>query len=189
MNYTNFSRKDLKFLKREMSTVSGKVLDIGGRDFIDRLGFKPGDEYYSYDLTYSKNVSVIGDAHKLPFKNDSFDYIICNAVLEHVREPSIILSEIYRCVKSNGFVFISVPFLQHIHSDPYDFRRFTNYGLKYELEKTGFNTINIYGSYGIYDVIEYLLFSGVVWNIKDKHYKSIFDIIHIFIMSVFFFHV
>lgn len=48
------------------------------------------------------------DAHKLPFKDKSFDLIICTEMLEHVLNPGIVLSEIRRCLKKNGEVFISM---------------------------------------------------------------------------------
>lgn len=184
LQYTAFSEKDLKLMTAELFSFRGKTLDIGGRDFPDRLGFIPGDDYICLDMIKSKNISVISDAHHLPFKNESFDCIICNAVLEHVVEPHQILVEAYRVLKPKGTLWISVPFLQHIHSDPYDFRRFTNYGLKYEVENAGFNVINNYGAYGIIDTIEYLLFSGILWKIKDKSFKKITDIIYILILGL-----
>jgi hypothetical protein len=81
-----------------------------------------------------------------------------------------------------------VPFLQHIHADPYDFRRFTNYGLSYEIESAGFKIKEIHGTYGIIDSIEYLLFAGIVWKIKDKSIslKNIFSIIYVIILSFLF---
>lgn len=62
---------------------------------------------------------------------------------------------------------MSVPFLQAIHADPIDFRRFTNQGLVYELESTGFSVDQVYGSYGVFDTLEYLLFGTLVWKVND----------------------
>lgn len=174
-------------MKNEFFKFSGRVLDIGGRDFVDRIGFVPGNEYICLDLIKSKNISLVSDAHYLPFKNESFDCCILNAVLEHVREPNKILAEAYRVLKPNSVLWVSVPFLQHIHADPYDYRRFTNYGLKYEIETAGFTFINSYGAYGIIDTIEYLLFSGMAWKIKDGSLKSIASIIYILVLGFEFF--
>ena len=188
MNYTNFSRKDLKLMQTKLSKFHGKILDVGGADFIDRLGFTPGDEYICLDIKKAKNTSLLGDAHKIPFKTESFDCVICNAVLEHIEKPNKILAEINRILKPGGLLWVSVPFLQHIHADPYDFRRFTNYGLSYEIESAGFNIKEIHGSYGIIDSIEYLLFAGIVWKIKDRSIslKNIFSIIYVIILSFLF---
>lgn len=183
LQYTNYHKKDLKLMKAEMFNFRGKVLDIGGRDFTDRLGFVPGDEYICLDMIKSKNISVISDAHQLPFKKESFDCIICNAVLEHVTQPQKILAEAYRVLKPKGILWVSVPFLQHIHSDPYDFRRFTNYGLQHEVENAGFIIINSYGAHGIIDSVEYLLFSGILWKVKDNSLKNILDIIYLLVLG------
>lgn len=39
---------------------------------------------------------VLGDAHKLPFKEGSFDLVLCSEVLEHVLNPGSVLKELVR---------------------------------------------------------------------------------------------
>jgi SAM-dependent methyltransferase len=73
---------------------------------------------------------VVGDGHRLPFLNDSFDYIWCNAVLEHVPDPMQVASEIARILKPEGLAFIQVPFLENVHGWPQDYYRFTIQGLR-----------------------------------------------------------
>ncbi len=51
---------------------------------------------------------VVGDAHKLPFKNKSFDLIICTETLEHVTDPRLSLLEMKRVLKKNGEAIISM---------------------------------------------------------------------------------
>jgi len=48
------------------------------------------------------------------------------------------LNEAHRILKPEGRVFITVPWQWVIHEAPYDFFRYTPYGLKYLLEKAGF---------------------------------------------------
>lgn len=50
-----------------------------------------------------------GDAHRLPFRNDAFDAVICSEVLEHVGDPNAVLREIDRITKPGGKVSLSVP--------------------------------------------------------------------------------
>lgn len=173
-------------MNEKLSKFHGKILDVGGADFVKQIDITLGDEYLCLDLKKTTNTSILADAHDIPFKNESFDCIICNAVLEHVEQPSKVLAEIYRVLKFDGLLWVSVPFLQHIHADPYDFRRFTNNGLKYEVESVGFNVIDIYGSYGIIDTIEYLLFAGIVWMFKDKSFKNIISFVYLIILSLLF---
>ena len=39
----------------------------------------------NFDILLQDEVTVVGDAHSLPFKSNVFDSIICQAVLEHVK--------------------------------------------------------------------------------------------------------
>ena len=66
---------------------------------------------------------------------------LCTAVLEHLPEPGACLDEIHRVVKPGGAVFFTVPMTMYTHSEPYDFYRYTEYGLRYLLEKHGFQII------------------------------------------------
>lgn len=51
---------------------------------------------------------ICADAHQLPFKNNSFELVICTEVLEHVVNPKIILKEIERVLAPNGAAIIEM---------------------------------------------------------------------------------
>ncbi len=161
-----FGNKDLKLMEGALSDLQGRVLDIGCGDMVDQIEFIPGNEYIGVDIERTKYTSILGDIHKLPFKSESFDSCICNAVLEHVREPRTALSECNRVLKSGGVMWISVPFLQHIHAN-HDYRRFTGKELTYEVENAGFRVDWLHGNYGVVDNVEFLLFGALVWKIND----------------------
>lgn len=74
-------------------------------------------------------VNVVADGHLLPFKDDSFDAIISEAVLEHVRSPNLVVAEMYRVLKPGGVVCVAVPFLQGYHASPHDYQRWTLPGI------------------------------------------------------------
>ena len=65
-------------------------------------------------------------------KNLSFTpNLICMfEVLEHTEDPISAASNIYKILDTNGYLLLSTPFIFHIHDEPYDFFRFTKYGLK-----------------------------------------------------------
>ncbi len=58
-----------------------------------------------------------GDALSLPFKDNSFDRIICSEVMEHVRDDERACNELSRVLKKNGRIAITVPtvFSEHIY--------------------------------------------------------------------------
>lgn len=53
--------------------------------------------------------AVLGDGCLLPFKTDSFDYVVSNQVLEHVRQKAAYVSELSRVLKPSGELFIAFP--------------------------------------------------------------------------------
>lgn len=83
----------------------------------------------------------------------TFDSAILSDVLEHLERPNIALSSIRATLKTGGVLILTVPFLYGIHEAPYDFRRFTRYGLKSELTHAGFERIEIQELGGLMSVI------------------------------------
>lgn len=56
--------------------------------------------------TSSNRFALQGDAHYLPYKNAAFDVIFCRYLLEHVRQPELVLTEIKRLLKPGGKFYI-----------------------------------------------------------------------------------
>ncbi len=53
---------------------------------------------------------VAADAGYLPFRNDSFDGIVCSEVLEHLNDPASVLAETHRVTKPEGMFVASTPY-------------------------------------------------------------------------------
>lgn len=51
---------------------------------------------------------MVADAHKLPFKNKTFDLIVCYETIEHVVDPVKVLQEIKRVLKSSGTAIVAM---------------------------------------------------------------------------------
>ncbi len=72
-----------------------------------------GLDSYTKAITFARSkypqiAFIVADAHKLPFKNNSFDLIICTETLEHVIDPKKVLSEMRRVLKKHGLAIISM---------------------------------------------------------------------------------
>jgi SAM-dependent methyltransferase len=74
-----------------------------------------------------------------PIKSSTLDGIGCFAVLEHTRQPWLVVQEISRMLKPGGKVFIDWPFLQPVHGFPSHFFNATREGLRSIFEDAGFN--------------------------------------------------
>jgi len=82
-----------------------------------------------YDIASPNPDVVVGPLELMPFEDETFDSVLCNAVLEHVVNAEDSMRELARVVKPNGHVVVAVPFLQPFHACPTDFRRYTADGL------------------------------------------------------------
>lgn len=134
-----------KEMARVAPQLSGRLLDVG-------CGTKPYKHLFnveSYtgleiDTTLNrekKDVDVFYDGTRFPFENHTFDAVLCNQVLEHVFNPDEFLQQINRVLKPGAKAIITVPFAWDEHEQPYDYARYSSFGLKSLLEKAGFEMI------------------------------------------------
>jgi ubiquinone/menaquinone biosynthesis C-methylase UbiE len=77
----------------------------GGLKNDGRVRFSSTDVLW-FDNFYSTITLLQMSASKMYFKNDMFDLIISNAVMEHVKNPKNVLSEIYRVLDWGGFAYL-----------------------------------------------------------------------------------
>ncbi len=126
--------------------LKGQLLDVG-------CGAKPYQELFQTDSYIGMDTDSSGHDHKdehidvyfdgkhFPFGDATFDSILCNQVLEHVFEPQLMLSEIHRVLRPGGYCLLTVPFIWDEHEQPYDYARYSSFGLRYIFEKNGFKVI------------------------------------------------
>ena len=82
------------------------------------------------DIDDFPGVDVVGDAHQLPFADNSFNGVVCEVVLEHVHNPAAVIAQAHRVLKPGGRCFFIVPFLFPYHGHPDDYRRWSKQGLR-----------------------------------------------------------
>jgi SAM-dependent methyltransferase len=82
------------------------------------------------DLFPAEGVDVVCDAERLPFQDEVFDRVDCDAVIEHTPSPQRLAAEIVRCLKPAGACHLAAPFCHPFHEYPKDYYRFTLDGLK-----------------------------------------------------------
>jgi len=81
-------------------------------------------------------VDRVINGEKLPFKNNSFDLILCLETLEHAEKPWVIAKEIERVLSKKGAMIVSSHQNMYIHKHPSDYFRFTPYGLSSLFKET-----------------------------------------------------
>lgn len=90
-----------------------KILDAGGggtpfkyADVVVDHDFQSSNKHrdgFDVIIDSAAHAYVQGDIQDLPFKTDSFDFVICRHVLEHVEFPDKACDELMRVAK-NGFI-------------------------------------------------------------------------------------
>jgi len=174
-------RKTLfKEIKRNSYKLKGKLLDFG-------CGAKPYrnlfnvDEYIGVDIENKghshekEEIDYFYDGKKLPFPDDSFDSLFCSEVFEHVFNLDEILTEIKRVMRNNSLALITTPFAWDEHEVPFDFARYSSFGMKAVLEKHGFQIVEQTKTNSFIEVIFQFWILYIYYFIKTKNnYLNIF---------------
>lgn len=133
-----------EWLHDHRQLVTGRLLDSG-------CGNKPYEPWYaplvteavSLDAAPAEGISVVGFADRLPFRDATFDTVLCTEVLEHVEDAERAAAEMFRVTKPGGHVLVTVPYLYPTHEAPYDMRRFTHFGLRSLMARHGFEVLDV----------------------------------------------
>ena len=101
------------FLKNETSFFTSskkiKTLHIAPEQCFLKIFKKQKNlDYITSDLE-SPIADVKADICNLPFKNDSFDVVFCNHVLEHIPDDKKAMQELFRVLKKGGFGVFQIP--------------------------------------------------------------------------------
>ncbi|MEP1057254.1 MULTISPECIES: methyltransferase domain-containing protein [Cyanophyceae] len=141
-----FARKGLyQHIKALSPSIKGKTLDVGcGQK--PYQGLYPNSDYIgleigSFETNCNRAADYFYDGVHFPFAEQEFDSVITNQVFEHVFNPDQFLSEIYRILKPEGFLLLTVPFVWDEHEQPVDYARYSSFGLKHILEANGFKVL------------------------------------------------
>jgi SAM-dependent methyltransferase len=141
----------MKYLTDDLKEVvlkyaTGRVLDIGcGNKPYEVLFEGVTSGYVGCDVIQSNQnkVDVICEAVNLQFEDASFDTAFSTQVIEHVEDPFKMLAEANRILREDGLIIVSAPFCWELHEQPYDFYRYTKYGLRAMFNKNGFEILEL----------------------------------------------
>lgn len=131
-----FSRAGLyEWLNEVVSSIPSSeknvVLSVGaGGDVSELIGRRIGARVTEVDIDPARKPDIVADVCDMNmFADQSVDVIFMVEVLEHVKTPQRALDEMHRVLKPGGRLFLSTPFILPIHDAPFDFYRYTQFGL------------------------------------------------------------
>lgn len=141
-----------------------RVLDAGA-------GHSPYRQYFHH-VTYdavdlgvaypddNNRLAYMCDLSRFPAQSQSYEAIICTQVLEHVKDPLAVLAEFYRLLKPGGMLWVSAPLFFVEHQIPYDYYRYTQYGLQYLFGEAGFAQVQVDQLEGYFGTVSYQMQKG-----------------------------
>lgn len=145
-----------EWISRNAKFASGTVLEVGSRRFGEYLDFRALlphlSDFTGVDLEAGDNVDVVVDLTRPFAEIDAklhgrrFNTIMCTSVLEHVPNPFLIADNLQKLLASQGFLFISVPFVFRFHAYPGDYWRFTPEAIKVLFPRIDFDRQGKYNS-------------------------------------------
>jgi SAM-dependent methyltransferase len=151
--------------------LKGRVLNAGAgnRD----LSACVDGELTNQDIPqglHNSNIHISSPLHLIPREDGYFDVIFCNAVLEHVENPGVVVEEFSRVCRAGGLLYLAVPFLQPEHKDPTDFQRYTADGLAALVESHGFAVEKVEPLHNIYTTLSWII---TTWLSQEQRPRNL----------------
>ncbi len=129
---------------------SGPYMELFGHARYESADFEQVNKDYA-PATYTCDLANI------PVESSRYDYVIFNQVLEHLPEPKRVLQELHRVLKPSGQLIFSAPLFYEEHEQPYDFYRYTQFGLKHLFQESGFEIERLDWLEGYFGTVGYQL--------------------------------
>jgi SAM-dependent methyltransferase len=116
------------------ATHVGTVLEVGSRIVSPGSSSKrslfANNRYVGFDIYKDENTDIVGDAHELSkHVSGTVDAVFSLSVLEHLAAPWLFALEVSKVLSVGGITFHATHFHWPEHELPWDFYRFSDYGL------------------------------------------------------------
>ena len=153
-----------RFLQKFNHYYHGHLYDLGcGEMPYKNWLLNYAEQYTGVDWGGSPHglkADILADLNEsLPIASEVADTVISLSVMEHLHAPQVFLGEAHRILKPGGAMIMQVPFMWWVHEAPFDYYRYTRYGLQYMFEKAGFTDVTVYPQTGFW----------VMWTLKFNY--------------------
>lgn len=106
---------------------AGLVLDFGAGHTPKEL-LRPHVVYL--DAVQYEWTDLVCTRARLPFRDQTFDAVVSQAVFEHLEDPHYTARELCRILRPGGIIHLDTAFMQPLHGDPWHFFNMTQHGLR-----------------------------------------------------------
>jgi len=155
------------FLQKYAPYYDGVLYDLGCGEAPYRAFFLLyADRYVGVDWAgsyHETKADIAADLNgSLPIESSVADTVVSLSVMEHLREPQIMLNEAYRILKPGRTMILQVPFMWAVHEAPHDYYRYTCYGLQHMFSKAGFVDVKVEATTGFW----------AMWTLKFNYQSA-----------------
>ena len=156
--------------------VSGKLLDYGcGGQHYRRLLETRYSAYVGADVVPAAGVAL--DIEILPdqplgLAAESFDAVLSTQTIEHVYDFQAYLDDCSRLLRSGGIMVLTAPMQWRHHEVPFDYWRFTRYGLERALRAKGFRVVRMDPCGRVYSLIGQIFLSHISENRRPSKWLA-----------------
>lgn len=154
--------------------LNGKILDFGCGSKPYKQYFDHANEYIGLDIEKSghkhenEQIDFFYNGKTIPFEKNHFDAVFSSEVFEHVFNLEEVLPEIQRVLKPGGKLLFTCPFAWPEHEIPYDFARYSSYGIKAVIERNGFKIIEQYKTGHFFEVLMQYIILYIFYFLPKK---------------------
>ena len=100
-------------------------------------------------------LDYVCDLTQIPVADERYDRVLFTQVLEHMPDPGTVVTELHRVLKPGGRLFCSAPLFYNEHQVPYDFFRYTRFGLRKLFQDAGFEIVRLRWLEGYFGTLAY----------------------------------
>ncbi len=142
----------------EAIPIGATVLDAGAGEAPYKVLLKHANyesaDFEMVDKVYARSTYVC-DLKEIPVEDRRYDFVLFNQVMEHLPDPRSVLLELFRVMKPGARLLYTAPLFYEEHEQPYDFYRYTSFGIHHMFSGTGFIVEKIDWLEGYYGTIGY----------------------------------
>lgn len=154
--------------KTALPHASGTLLDFGcGGQPYKSLFSQRIDRYIGADVAASMGVQLdieMNPGEPVPLADASVDTILSTQTLEHVYDFQLYMRECHRLLKPGGCLILTVPMQWRVHEAPYDYWRFTRYGVSELTSQNDLDVLSITPCGGVCALLGQILNSHLASN-------------------------
>ncbi len=132
-------------VEKNCSGLSGRVVDLAGGGYPSYWKLLPGEvSLINTDYKKGPGVDLVVNLNEsLPFEDNSEEVFLCFNAIYILEDRVAFLKEILRTLRPGGELLLSSPFISNEMSEPHDYVRLTQEGLRRELVRAGFSDVSI----------------------------------------------